>query len=47
MFANMLGLNISSGLNSVVAIYITIPLIIIPQLLFSGTITFEGEWKKG
>jgi hypothetical protein len=38
MFANMLGLNISSGLNSVVAIYITIPLIIIPQLLFSGTI---------
>ncbi|NPA36529.1 MAG: ATP-binding cassette domain-containing protein [Chlorobi bacterium] len=37
-FANLLGLNISSGLNSVVAIYITIPLIIIPQLLFSGTI---------
>ncbi len=37
-FANMLGLNISSGLNSIVAIYITIPLIIIPQLLFSGTI---------
>lgn len=37
-FANMLGLNISSGLSSVVAIYITIPLIIIPQLLFSGTI---------
>ncbi len=36
--ANMLGLNISSGLSSVVAIYITIPLIIIPQLLFSGTI---------
>ncbi len=38
VYANMLGLNISSGLNSVVAIYITIPLIIIPQLLFSGTI---------
>ncbi len=37
-FANLLGLNISSGLSSVVAIYITIPLIIIPELLFSGTI---------
>ena len=37
-FANMLGLNISSGLNSIVAIYIIIPLIIIPELLFSGTI---------
>ena len=37
-FANMLGLNISSGLSSIVAIYITIPLIIIPELLFSGTI---------
>ena len=37
-FSNLLGLNISSGLSSVVAIYITIPLIIIPELLFSGTI---------
>jgi ABC-type multidrug transport system ATPase subunit len=37
-FANMLGLNISSGLNSVVAIYIMIPLILVPQLLFSGVI---------
>jgi hypothetical protein len=32
------GLNISSGLNSVVAIYILIPFILVPQLLLSGTI---------
>ncbi len=37
-FSNMLGLNISSGLKSVVAIYILIPLILVPQLLFSGVI---------
>ncbi|MEI7981360.1 MAG: ABC transporter permease, partial [Bacteroidota bacterium] len=37
-FANMIGLNISSGLNSVVAIYILIPFILVPQLLLSGTI---------
>jgi ABC-type multidrug transport system ATPase subunit len=35
-FANLLGLNISSGFKSVVAIYILIPLLIIPQLLLSG-----------
>lgn len=37
-FANMLGLNISAGLNSVVSIYITIPFILVPQILLSGTI---------
>ncbi|WP_243348261.1 ATP-binding cassette domain-containing protein [Parabacteroides sp. FAFU027] len=37
-FANILGLNISSGLNSVVSIYILIPLILVPQILFSGVI---------
>ncbi|HKL71324.1 MAG TPA: ABC transporter permease, partial [Marinilabiliaceae bacterium] len=37
-FSNMLGLNISSGLNSVVAIYVLIPLILVPHLLFSGVI---------
>jgi hypothetical protein len=37
-FANALGLNISSGLNSIIAIYILIPLMLIPQLLFSGVI---------
>ena len=35
-FANMLGLNLSSAFTSVIAIYILIPFIIIPQLLFSG-----------
>ncbi len=37
-FANIVGLNISAGLNSVVAIYILIPFILVPQLLLSGTI---------
>lgn len=36
--ANMIGLNISSGLNSIVSIYICIPFILVPQLLLSGTI---------
>jgi ABC-type multidrug transport system ATPase subunit len=37
-FANLLGLNLSSGLNSAVAIYILIPLLLVPQLLLSGII---------
>ncbi|TAF66008.1 MAG: ATP-binding cassette domain-containing protein [Cytophagales bacterium] len=37
-FANMLGLNISSTFNSVVTIYITIPLLLIPQMIMSGII---------
>jgi len=37
-FSNILGLNISAALNSVVTIYIIIPFIIIPQLLFSGVL---------
>ncbi|MFA7490322.1 MAG: ATP-binding cassette domain-containing protein [Mariniphaga sp.] len=37
-FANLLGLNLSAGLSSVVAIYILIPLLLIPQLLLSGVI---------
>ncbi|SDC36638.1 ATP-binding cassette domain-containing protein [Williamwhitmania taraxaci] len=46
-FANMLGLNISAGLNSVVAIYILIPLILVPQLLLSGTIVpFDNLHRK-
>jgi ABC-type multidrug transport system ATPase subunit len=36
--ANMLGLNISSAFNSVITIYILIPFILIPQLLFSGVL---------
>jgi ABC transport system ATP-binding/permease protein len=34
--ANIIGLNISSAFNSIITIYIIIPFIIIPQLLFSG-----------
>ncbi len=34
--ANVIGLNISAGLNSVGTGYILIPFIIVPQLLFSG-----------
>jgi ABC transport system ATP-binding/permease protein len=37
-FANMLGLNISAALKSVVSIYISIPLLLVPQLLFAGVI---------
>ncbi len=37
-FANMLGLNISSGFNSAVTIYILIPLLLIPQLILSGVV---------
>lgn len=37
-FANLLGLNISSAFNSVITIYILIPFILIPQLLFSGVL---------
>jgi ABC-type multidrug transport system ATPase subunit/uncharacterized tellurite resistance protein B-like protein len=38
VFANVLGLNISSAFNSAVAIYILIPILIIPQLLLSGIV---------
>ncbi|MEM9023350.1 MAG: ABC transporter permease, partial [Bacteroidota bacterium] len=37
-FANMLGLNISASFNSAVTIYIVIPFLLIPQILFSGVI---------
>ena len=37
-FANILGLNISASFNSAKVIYILIPILIIPQLLFSGVI---------
>ena len=36
--ANMIGLNLSAGLNTVVAVYVSIPFILVPQLLFSGVI---------
>ena len=37
-FANVLGLNVSASFNSAKVIYILVPLLIIPQLLFSGII---------
>lgn len=37
-FANILGLNISAGFNSVITVYILIPLLIIPQLILSGVV---------
>jgi ABC-type multidrug transport system ATPase subunit len=37
-WSNMVGLNISSGFNSVVTIYILVPLILVPQLLLSGVV---------
>jgi len=37
-WANIIGLNISAGFKSVVTIYILVPLILVPQLLFSGVV---------
>lgn len=37
-FANLLGLNISDGLKSVVAIYIIVPFLLVPQILLAGVI---------
>ena len=42
-FANILGLVISAIMRSVIAIYITIPLILIPQLLLSGVVVNYDE----
>lgn len=44
--SNLIGLNISAALNSVVAIYVLIPLIIVPQLLFSGVIVNFNKLHK-
>ncbi|MFT7196362.1 MAG: ABC-type multidrug transport system ATPase subunit [Marinoscillum sp.] len=35
-FANLVGLNISASLNSIITIYILIPFILVPQLLLGG-----------
>jgi hypothetical protein len=41
-FANVLGLNISSAFNSAVTVYILIPLLLVPQMILSGTMfSFE------
>lgn len=44
--ANLIGLNISAALNSVVAIYVMIPIILVPQLLFSGVIVNYSKLHK-
>lgn len=44
--SNLIGLNISAALNSVVAIYVMIPLILVPQLLFSGVIVNYNKLHK-
>ena len=45
--ANMMGLNISSAFNSVITIYSLIPVIIIPQLLFSGVFVKFDKLHQG
>ena len=45
-FANILGLNISAAFDSVVTIYIIIPFILVPQLLFSGSIVEFSKLHK-
>jgi ABC-type multidrug transport system ATPase subunit len=44
--ANMMGLNISSGFNSVITIYILIPFLLIPQLLLGGIIVKFDKLHK-
>ncbi|PKQ65126.1 hypothetical protein BZG02_04680 [Labilibaculum filiforme] len=46
-FSNMIGLNISSGLNSVITIYILIPLILVPQLLLGGAMIKFDDLHSG
>jgi ABC-type multidrug transport system ATPase subunit len=44
---NIVGLNISSGFNSVITIYILVPLILVPQLLLGGAmIHFDNLHKN-
>ncbi len=45
-FANILGLNISAAFDSIVTIYIIIPFILVPQLLFSGAIVEFSKLHK-
>jgi len=45
-FANLLGLLISSMLNSVIAVYIMVPLIIVPQMLLSGVVVEYDKINK-
>ncbi len=44
--ANIIGLIISSSLNSVVSIYIMVPFVLVPQMLFSGAIVNFNDLHK-
>ncbi|MCB8964466.1 MAG: ATP-binding cassette domain-containing protein [Bacteroidales bacterium] len=44
--SNLIGLNLSAALNSVVAIYVLIPIVLVPQLLFSGVIVNYNKLHK-
>ena len=46
MCANLIGLNISAALNSVVTIYISIPLVIVPMLLLGGVVVNFSKLHK-
>ena len=46
-FANMVGLNISSALNSIISIYILIPFILVPQLLLGGAMIRFDDLHPG
>ena len=45
-FANVLALNISATMNSVVTVYILIPFLLIPQLLLSGVVVKFDHLNK-
>jgi ABC-type multidrug transport system ATPase subunit len=46
-YGNLLGLNISAGMRTIVSIYILIPLILVPQLLLGGAmIKFDDLHKS-
>ncbi len=45
-FANMVGLAISSAFNSIITIYILIPLILVPQLLLGGAMIKFDDMHK-
>jgi ABC-type multidrug transport system ATPase subunit/uncharacterized tellurite resistance protein B-like protein len=45
-FANLLALNISATMNSVVTVYILIPFLLIPQLLLSGVVVKFDQLNK-
>ncbi len=44
--ANLIGLNLSSALNSVVSAYVAIPFILVPQLLLSGIVVDFTKMHK-